>query len=559
MTQMNKPPSSSSCTKAAASSSAEDMETLRRLFVPNPIKFEFDLQHFLHYRDVIRDLHAEVVRKLLPSVVDDRTSTPKNTNSSTSWSSAASRLEGNCLCTFDRKKKAFYLQENNVAIVRENLWQLCRQDTLKLSGGRSDGQDQNEAAAGAAKRSPSPCKTFKINSVLEIGFNAGHSCALFCHAWSMRAQEAAPADNLLGGKEINASHKQVQVEAQTAAVRELAAVERQGTAGARPRCASASKNAHLALAAAAPGEVDVDVTEHEDEQTNKKVHPLVLVTEAEHRTNKPTKSHEQNNRVDHDEEGNTRGQEEQEEFQFVYLAFDLCEHLYTRPCFDVLQKKYFCGPTGSVSQQEKQKLQENLATRSSSSGEPTIAEASTSTTTSASALTSTATSKGCGGVFQKNIFLHLVEGDSRDTVPQFGFDSADSGNLQPGCSMSTSIGGTKVTLFDLIHVDGSHSSETTKQDILNCRRFAKPLKTILVVDDAQFQGIREVLEELIAARVLVELGFDRIRCGTSLLTSSTAIGPRVTSEMTRISCDKMLERKGNVLKKTHLHRIFHYL
>eukprot|EP00392_Amoebophrya_sp_AT5.2_P012221 g12319.t1 len=106
--------------------------------------------------------------------------------------------------------------------------------------------------------------------------------------------------------------------------------------------------------------------------------------------------------------------------------------------------------------------------------------------------------------------MEFVPGDSRSTVRSY-----------------TGFSGKSRRTFDLIHIDGSHSSETAKQDIVNCRCFGRPYETVVVVDDAQFQGVEEILEELIAAEVLVEIDYDAYA-------------------------------GGGVVEKTKVHRMFHY-
>ena len=58
--------------------------------------------------------------------------------------------------------------------------------------------------------------------------------------------------------------------------------------------------------------------------------------------------------------------------------------------------------------------------------------------------------------------LHVVMGDSRETVPRF---AAEAG-----------------TRFDLVLVDGGHDEETVRADVLNARSLAAP-QAVIVVDD----------------------------------------------------------------------------
>jgi hypothetical protein len=77
------------------------------------------------------------------------------------------RMEGNCLCRLNknvrRGENGFVLERGKKNAVRRNLFQLARDHA---------------------------------DSILEVGFNAGHSCALFCYGWDMRdveSRQSAPS------------------------------------------------------------------------------------------------------------------------------------------------------------------------------------------------------------------------------------------------------------------------------------------------------------------------------------------------------------------------------
>lgn len=82
--------------------------------------------------------------------------------------------------------------------------------------------------------------------------------------------------------------------------------------------------------------------------------------------------------------------------------------------------------------------------------------------------------------------LHLVMGDSRNTVPRF----------------ATEVGGR----FDLVLIDGGHDKETCRADVLNARALAGP-RALVIVDDLMPHkeygiGVSQAWEELLAEKVL---------------------------------------------------------
>lgn len=71
--------------------------------------------------------------------------------------------------------------------------------------------------------------------------------------------------------------------------------------------------------------------------------------------------------------------------------------------------------------------------------------------------------------------LHLVCGDSRETVPQFHQSSPD-------------------TTFDVVHMDGSHDVETVRQDVQN----TMPMMTdVMIMDDTQVPCLNSLVDEYV--------------------------------------------------------------
>ncbi len=324
----------------------------RRNQAPVPIG-EFCLEGFLQHRGLVQKLHEHVWRSVYgtepvkgaeveaeesqpeesqETVADAESKTAESKTASTSRRNF-SGLEGNCLCTLHLENRLFYLQGGQKTAVRRNLFALA------------------------------VCPVWRISSMLEVGFNAGHSASIVCYAWEYRAAYFPDAAGTL------------------------------------------------------------------------------------HR----------------------------------YAGFDLCEHGYTRPCFDVLQDEYSGGNAGELW-----------------------------------------------------VDFRLVPGDSRETLK----------------TMSTQI----FEKYDLIHVDGGHSAAICREDIVNARKFAireeevvtlSPRKeavlsaeilkererenaenmrkmprkpSLLLVDDAHFMGIAEVLIELTESGLIREATpeefggqFERIR------------------------------------------------
>ena len=64
----------------------------------------------------------------------------------------------------------------------------------------------------------------------------------------------------------------------------------------------------------------------------------------------------------------------------------------------------------------------------------------------------------------------LIEGDSRETLPQY----INSSSLR----------------FDLIHIDGGHTKEIVERDYVNCLKLAQP-EAIILMDDTHLPNIHD--------------------------------------------------------------------
>ena len=80
----------------------------------------------------------------------------------------------------------------------------------------------------------------------------------------------------------------------------------------------------------------------------------------------------------------------------------------------------------------------------------------------------------------------------------------------PGDSRNTTfrVPGEK---YDLIHVDGGHSKELAFKDIINTRYVAHE-KTLLIIDDADYTQITDIIDFLISCNVLKEVNYESINC-----------------------------------------------
>jgi predicted O-methyltransferase YrrM len=70
----------------------------------------------------------------------------------------------------------------------------------------------------------------------------------------------------------------------------------------------------------------------------------------------------------------------------------------------------------------------------------------------------------------KNVNLKFVKGDSTKTIPKYNTDIK----------------------YDFIHIDGGHSYEVAKADIINCKKFASK-KHILLIDDCNTETLKKCL------------------------------------------------------------------
>ena len=60
--------------------------------------------------------------------------------------------------------------------------------------------------------------------------------------------------------------------------------------------------------------------------------------------------------------------------------------------------------------------------------------------------------------------------------------------------------------FDIIHIDGGHDTKVLYKDIINCRRFSHK-NSLLIVDDAYSNGIKNLIEKLIMIGCLREINY----------------------------------------------------
>jgi hypothetical protein len=78
-----------------------------------------------------------------------------------------------------------------------------------------------------------------------------------------------------------------------------------------------------------------------------------------------------------------------------------------------------------------------------------------------------------------------------------------------GDSLQTTFGFNPNEKYDLIHVDGGHSTELAFKDIINCRVSAHP-DTLLIVDDTDFPNIDSILTVFLQVNMLKEVDYEKL-------------------------------------------------
>jgi len=93
----------------------------------------------------------------------------------------------------------------------------------------------------------------------------------------------------------------------------------------------------------------------------------------------------------------------------------------------------------------------------------------------------------CIDYFMTCFKTNYIKGDSNKTLPKYN--------------------ATKT--YDLIHVDGGHGVKTAENDIRNCKKFADE-ETLLLVDDANFKRLRDLLDEMVEDEFLEEVEMESL-------------------------------------------------
>lgn len=93
----------------------------------------------------------------------------------------------------------------------------------------------------------------------------------------------------------------------------------------------------------------------------------------------------------------------------------------------------------------------------------------------------------CSQYLSSKYDLTLINGDSRETT--FNITKTIDGPV------------------DFVHVDGGHSNELAMKDIINCRQIADE-NTLLIVDDADYPNIQDIINFLISCNMLKYVNYE---------------------------------------------------
>lgn len=78
-----------------------------------------------------------------------------------------------------------------------------------------------------------------------------------------------------------------------------------------------------------------------------------------------------------------------------------------------------------------------------------------------------------------------------------------------GNSLQTTFGLNPNEKYDLIHIDGGHSTELAFKDIINCRVAAHP-ETLVIIDDSNFPNIDHILTIFMQVNMLKEVDYEKL-------------------------------------------------
>jgi len=84
-----------------------------------------------------------------------------------------------------------------------------------------------------------------------------------------------------------------------------------------------------------------------------------------------------------------------------------------------------------------------------------------------------------------------------------------------GDSNKTLLKYSATKVYDLIHIDGGHGQKTAENDIRNCKKFADE-ETLLLVDDANFKRLRDLLDEMVEDEFLNEIEMESLDLETTI-------------------------------------------
>ena len=81
--------------------------------------------------------------------------------------------------------------------------------------------------------------------------------------------------------------------------------------------------------------------------------------------------------------------------------------------------------------------------------------------------------------------------------------------LIKGDSSKTLKSNENKEIFDLIHVDGGHTVDLVKSDLINCKKFADK-DTIVVFDDSYHSHIKAIIEDAIKFNFIYEVDYKNL-------------------------------------------------
>jgi len=101
-------------------------------------------------------------------------------------------------------------------------------------------------------------------------------------------------------------------------------------------------------------------------------------------------------------------------------------------------------------------------------------------------------------VFGPHRFIDFVAGDSTQTVPAY----INTPNTPLEIYTRKYINKTEFKGFDLLHIDGGHSDNVARSDIIHTAQYAYPKHNTMVFDDTNYDNLQRIVDEAIASNLV---------------------------------------------------------